>query len=44
MAYMIVLKVKLLQHEQINVVHVPLIGLALVSTIFGISTTTATVK
>jgi hypothetical protein len=44
MAFTNVLKAKLLRHGQINLVHVPVIGSALVSTILGIFTTTATVK
>ena len=44
MVCMIVLKEKLVRHGQIKLVHVPMIGSALVSTILGIFTTTATVK
>ena len=44
MACMIVLKVKLVRHGQINLIHVPVIGSALVSTILGIFTNKATGK
>jgi flagellar motor component MotA len=44
MVCMIILKVKLLRDGQINLGHVPEIGSALVSTILGIFTNTATVK
>ena len=44
MVFMIVLKAKLLWHRQINLEHMPVISLALICTILGIFTTTATVK
>ena len=44
MVFMIVLTVKLVWHGQIKIEYVPVISLAPVSTILGISTTTATVK
>ena len=44
MMFMIVSKSKVGRHGQINLIHVPVIGSALVSTILGIFTTTATVK
>jgi hypothetical protein len=44
MAFMIVSKSKVGRHGQINLGYVPVISSALVSTILGILTTTATVK
>jgi hypothetical protein len=44
MMFMIVSKSKVGRHGQINLINVPVIGSALVSTILSIFTTTATVK